>query len=158
MLLRTRRNTIGRRSTLVPITCRAFLLRSEHQSLSLSLFVRFSYQFSSVIGSVQLSVQLSVQFIYRFSSFIGSVQLSVQFSYRFSSVIGSVQLSVQFISRFGSFIGSVQLSVQFSYQFSSVIYSVWNLNKLILYYFYTYNFLFCVIFPYLLYTNICTNK
>jgi len=49
MLQRTRRNTIGRRSTSVRMTCRAFRLFLERRSSSLLLFVRFSYQFSSVI-------------------------------------------------------------------------------------------------------------
>jgi hypothetical protein len=48
-LQRTRRNTIGRRNTRVRMTCRAFPLRLERQSSSLLSFVRFSYQFSSVI-------------------------------------------------------------------------------------------------------------
>jgi len=49
MLQRTRRNTIGRRSTRVRMTCRAFPLWLERQSSSLLSFVMFSYQFSSVI-------------------------------------------------------------------------------------------------------------
>jgi len=49
MLQRTRRNTTGRRSTRVRMTCRAFPLWLERQSSSLLSFVRFSYQFSSVI-------------------------------------------------------------------------------------------------------------
>jgi hypothetical protein len=52
MLQRTRRNTIGRRSTRLRMMCRAFLLWSERQSSSMLSFVRFSYQFSSVIFSV----------------------------------------------------------------------------------------------------------
>jgi hypothetical protein len=48
-LQRTRRNTIGRRSTRVRLTCQAFPLWSERQSTFLLSFVRFSYQFSSVI-------------------------------------------------------------------------------------------------------------
>jgi hypothetical protein len=48
MLQRMRRNTIGRRSTRVRLTCRAFPLWLKSQS-SISLrFVRFSYQFNSV--------------------------------------------------------------------------------------------------------------
>ena len=46
---RTRRNTIGRRSTRVRMTCQAFPLRLERQSSSFLSFVRFSYQFSSFI-------------------------------------------------------------------------------------------------------------
>ena len=46
---RTRRNTIGRRSTRVHMTCRTFPLWLERQSSPSSLFVRFSCQFSSVI-------------------------------------------------------------------------------------------------------------
>jgi hypothetical protein len=49
MLQRTRRNTIGRRSTRVRMTCLAFPLWLERQSPSLLSSVRFSYQFSSVI-------------------------------------------------------------------------------------------------------------
>jgi hypothetical protein len=49
MLQRTRRNTIGRRSTRVRMAFRAFPLWLERQSSSLLSFVRFSYQFSSVI-------------------------------------------------------------------------------------------------------------
>ena len=49
MLQRAPRNTIGQRSTRVRMTCRAFPLRLECQSLSLLSFVRFSYRFSSVI-------------------------------------------------------------------------------------------------------------
>jgi len=45
MLQRTRRATIGRRSTRVRMTCRAFPLWLERQSSSLLSFVRFSYQF-----------------------------------------------------------------------------------------------------------------
>jgi hypothetical protein len=52
MLQQTRRNTICRRSTHVFMTCRAFPLSLERQSSSLLLFVRFIYQFSSVICSV----------------------------------------------------------------------------------------------------------
>jgi hypothetical protein len=49
ILQRTRGNTIGRRSTRVRMTCRAFPLWLERQSSSLWSFVRFRYQFSSVI-------------------------------------------------------------------------------------------------------------
>ena len=49
MLQRTQRNTIGRRSTRVPMTYRVFRLWLERQSSSLLSCVRFSYQFSSVI-------------------------------------------------------------------------------------------------------------
>jgi hypothetical protein len=49
MLQRTQRNTIGRRSTRVRMTCRAFPLWLERHSSSLLYVVRFSYQFSSVI-------------------------------------------------------------------------------------------------------------
>jgi hypothetical protein len=45
----TRRNTTSRRITRVRITCRAFPLWLERQSPYLLSFVRFSYQFSSVI-------------------------------------------------------------------------------------------------------------
>ena len=49
MLQRTRRNTIGRRSTRVLMTCRAYPVWLERQSSCLLWFVRFSYQFGSVI-------------------------------------------------------------------------------------------------------------
>jgi hypothetical protein len=49
MLQRKRRNAVGRRSTRVIMTCRAFPLWLERQLSSLLSFVRFSYQFSSVI-------------------------------------------------------------------------------------------------------------
>jgi len=49
MLQQTRRNTIGRRSTHVPMTCRAFPLWLERQSSSLLSFIRVIYQFSLVI-------------------------------------------------------------------------------------------------------------
>jgi hypothetical protein len=45
-----------RRGTRVHMTCRSFPIWLERQSSSLSSFVRFSYQFSSVISLVQLSV------------------------------------------------------------------------------------------------------
>ena len=48
MLQWTRRNSIGWRSTRVRMTCRAFPLWLDRQSSSLS-FVKFSYQFSSLI-------------------------------------------------------------------------------------------------------------
>jgi len=54
ILQRTRRNTIGRRSTRVRITYRTFPLLLERQSSTLLSFVRFSYQFNSVIGSFAL--------------------------------------------------------------------------------------------------------
>jgi len=47
--LQRTRSTIGRRSTRVRLTCRAFPLWLERQPSSLLLFVRFSYRFSSVI-------------------------------------------------------------------------------------------------------------
>jgi hypothetical protein len=43
MLQRKRRNTIGRRSTRVRMTCRSFPVCSERQSSYLLSFVRFSY-------------------------------------------------------------------------------------------------------------------
>jgi hypothetical protein len=55
MLQRARRNTIGRRSTSVRMTCalikagRHFPLWLERQSSSLLSFVRFSYQFISLV-------------------------------------------------------------------------------------------------------------
>jgi len=53
MLQRTRRSTIGRHNTRIRMTCRTLPLWLERQSSSLLSFVRFSYQFSSVICSVQ---------------------------------------------------------------------------------------------------------
>jgi hypothetical protein len=49
MLQRMWRNTIGQLSTRVLMTCWVFPLWLEHQSSSLLSFLRFSYQFSSVI-------------------------------------------------------------------------------------------------------------
>jgi hypothetical protein len=49
ILQRTQRNTIGRRNTHVGMTHRTLPLWLERQSSSLLSFVRFSYQFSSVI-------------------------------------------------------------------------------------------------------------
>ena len=48
-LQQTWRNTIGQCSRRMRTMCHAFLLWLERQSSSLLLFVRFSYQFSSVI-------------------------------------------------------------------------------------------------------------
>jgi len=69
MLQPKRRNTIGRRSTHLHMTCRAFRLWLERQSSSLLSFVRFSYQFSSVVW---LFAPLAVKFfrnilLYNFS-------------------------------------------------------------------------------------------
>jgi len=44
-LQRTWRNTIGRRSTRVRMTCRAFPFWLERQTSSMLSFVKFSYQF-----------------------------------------------------------------------------------------------------------------
>jgi len=49
MLQQTLRNTVGRRSTRVRVTCRAFPLWLECQSSSLLSSVRFSFHFSSVL-------------------------------------------------------------------------------------------------------------
>jgi len=57
MLQQTWRNTISRRSSRT--TYQAFQLPLEHQSSSLLSFVRFKYQFSSVIC---LFVSLAVNF------------------------------------------------------------------------------------------------
>ena len=67
MLQRTRWNTIGRRTTHVHMMCQAFPLRLlEHQSSPLLSFVRFSYQFSSVIC---LFVPLAVKmFFFNYSA------------------------------------------------------------------------------------------
>jgi len=48
MLQRTRRSTIGRRSTRLRMMCRACPLWLKRQSSPLLSFVRFSYQVSSV--------------------------------------------------------------------------------------------------------------
>jgi len=47
ILQRTRKNTIGRRSTRVRMTCGAFPLWLERQSSFLLTFVRFSYHLSN---------------------------------------------------------------------------------------------------------------
>jgi hypothetical protein len=63
-------NTFGQRSTPVCMMCRALPLQLEHQSLSLLLFVRFSYKFSSVICLfVPLAVKIFIIIIllYNFS-------------------------------------------------------------------------------------------
>ena len=49
MLQRMRKNTIGQRSTRLRKRCRGFPLLLELQSSSLLSFLKFSYQFSSVI-------------------------------------------------------------------------------------------------------------
>jgi hypothetical protein len=49
MIQRKRTNTMGRRSTRVCMTCQAFPLWLECQSSSFLSFIRFSYQFISVI-------------------------------------------------------------------------------------------------------------
>jgi hypothetical protein len=54
MLKRTQRNTIGRRSTCVSMTCRDFPLCLDCQSLSLLSFVMFSYQFSHLSANLYL--------------------------------------------------------------------------------------------------------
>jgi hypothetical protein len=57
MLQRTRRDTVGRRSTRVRMTCRSFPIWLERQSSSLLSFVSFSDQFSSVICFSNWNVQ-----------------------------------------------------------------------------------------------------
>jgi len=66
LLQRTRRNTIGRRSTRVFMTFRAFPLWLERQSSSLFSFVWFSYQFSSV-NCVFCSENIFFILLYNFS-------------------------------------------------------------------------------------------
>jgi len=56
ILQRTRRNTIGRRSRRVRMTCRAFPRWLQRQSSYLLSFVRFSYQFSSVICAIAVKI------------------------------------------------------------------------------------------------------
>ena len=64
MLQWTRRNTIGRRSTRVRMTCRAFPHWLESQSSSLLSFVRFSFQFRSVdYSSPPISIWFFMIFI-----------------------------------------------------------------------------------------------
>jgi hypothetical protein len=67
IIQRTWRNTIGRRSTRVRMTCRAFPLWPERLSSSLLSFVRFSYQFSSVIclcAPLALKIYIFFKFCY----------------------------------------------------------------------------------------------
>jgi hypothetical protein len=59
-------NTIGRRSTRVHTTCRAFPLRLERQSSPLLPFVGCSYQFSSVICLFLQCIQLNILILYYF--------------------------------------------------------------------------------------------
>jgi len=68
MLQRTRRNTIGRSSTRVRMTYRAFPLWLERQSSPLLSFVRFTYQFSSVICAFSSKNIFSKLFCYIISA------------------------------------------------------------------------------------------
>ena len=70
MLQQTWRNTIGRHSIRVHITCRAFPLWLEHQSSSLLLFVRFSNIFSSVICLFAPLAVLNKLILYSFCTYI----------------------------------------------------------------------------------------
>ena len=71
MLQLKRRDTIGWRSTRVRMTFRAFPLLLERQSSSLLSFVRFSYQFNSVIClSVQRTWTLNTLISYYFYTYI----------------------------------------------------------------------------------------
>jgi hypothetical protein len=67
MLQRTRRNTIGRRSTRVRMACLAFPLWFERQSSTVSPFERFGYQFSSVICAFKSENIYLTFLIYNFS-------------------------------------------------------------------------------------------
>jgi hypothetical protein len=70
MLQRTGRNTIGRRRTRVRMTCRVFPPWLERQYLSFLSFVRFSYQFSSVIclfTPLPLKIYFLIILLYNFS-------------------------------------------------------------------------------------------
>jgi hypothetical protein len=70
MLKRTRRNIIDRRSTRVNMTCKcmSFPLWLERHSSFLLSFVRFSYQFSSVICLFLqfITVQLILYYFYTY--------------------------------------------------------------------------------------------
>jgi hypothetical protein len=66
VLQQTLRNTIGRRSTRMRMTCRAFPLCLDRQSSSLLSFVRISYQFSSVICSFSPLAVLNKLILYYF--------------------------------------------------------------------------------------------
>jgi len=83
MLQRTRKNTIGRRRKRVHMNCRAFTLWVERQSSFLLSFVRFSYQFRSVIclfapclcffsdlNVVCISVKLILYYFYTYTFFL----------------------------------------------------------------------------------------
>ena len=79
-----KRNTIGRRSTRVRMTCPAFPLWLERQSSSLLPSVRFSYQFSSAICLLVQCVKvkymnflLFLQLIFLILCYIFSVQMVV---------------------------------------------------------------------------------
>ena len=72
MLQRTWRNTIGQRIKRVRVTCRVFPLSLERQSLSLLSFVRFSYQFSSVIGLFE-SLAVKIFFLKSFCYIISAM-------------------------------------------------------------------------------------
>jgi hypothetical protein len=81
---RTRRNTIGRRSKRMPMTCLAFPLWLERQSSSVLPSVRFSYQFSSAIWLLVLCVKvkyihflLLLQLIFLILYYIFPVQMVV---------------------------------------------------------------------------------
>jgi len=69
-LRRKWRNTIGRRSTRVRMTCRAFPLWLERRSSSLLSFVRFCYQFSSVICLFVQCIKLNKSILYYFYTYI----------------------------------------------------------------------------------------
>jgi len=66
VLQRTLRNTIGRRSTRMRMTCRAFQLCLDRQSSSLLSFVGIIYQFSSVICSFSPLAVLNKLILYYF--------------------------------------------------------------------------------------------
>jgi hypothetical protein len=66
MLQRKRRNSIGWRSTRVHMTCPAFPLWLERQSSSLLSFVKFIFQFSSVICAFSTD-NIFINLLYNFS-------------------------------------------------------------------------------------------
>jgi len=77
MLQRTRGrgNTIGRRSTRMRMSCRAFPLWLERQSSSLLSIVRFIYQFSSVICLFLQCVKVNKLILYYIHTYVFDSEL-----------------------------------------------------------------------------------
>ena len=67
---RTRSNTIGRRSTRVLMTRRAFPLWLERQTSTVLSFVMFSYQFSSVICLFSQCIKVKLMLYYFYTYFL----------------------------------------------------------------------------------------